>query len=110
MEENAAIRWVDTRDCRNVKSVEKAILFALASARAEGCHIVKIRHGERRIVQLRPFLRTLLRRGEIRLFIEGTNLGDENDPGSLYLMANFARETADSAFFERDAGITVVCV
>lgn len=110
MEENAAIRWVDARECRNVKAVEKAILFAIASARAEGRHIVKIRHGERRTAQLRPFFRTLLRRGEIRLYIEGTKLGDENDPGSLYLMANFARETSDPAFFEQDAEITVVCV
>ncbi|MBO4284189.1 MAG: hypothetical protein J5958_06165 [Clostridia bacterium] len=110
MEECAPIRSVDTRECRNVKSVEKAILFALASARAEGSHIVKIRHGERRIVQLRPFLRALLRKGEIRLYIEGTKLGDENDPGTLYLMANFASETADPDFFTKSAEITVVCV
>lgn len=110
MEKRETVRSVDTRECRNVKSVEKAILFALASARAEGAHIVKIRHGERRIAQLRPFLRTLLRRGEIRLFIEGEKLGDENDPGSLYLMANFPHETADPAFFERSTEITVVCV
>lgn len=110
MEGTVPIRWADARECRNMKSVEKTVLFALAAARAEGCHIVKIRHGERRIVQLRPFLRTLLRRGEIRLFIEGTKLGDENDPGSLYLMANFSAETADPDFWEKSAEITVVCV
>ena len=110
MEENAAIRLVDTRECRNVKSVEKAILFALASARADGSHIVKILHGDRRIPQIRTFLRTLQKKGEIRLLIPGTKLGDEGDPGSLYLMANFARETDDPAFWEKDSGVTVVCV
>lgn len=110
MEACAPIRWADTRECRNVKSVERTVLFALASARAEGGHIVKIRHAERRIVQLRPFLRSLLRKGEIRLYIEGSKLGDEDDPGSLYLMANFAGETADPAFWEKDPGVTVVCV
>jgi len=110
MGSNAPIRLVDTRECRNLKSVERTVLFTLATARAEGRHIVKIRHTDGRIVQLRPFLRSLLRRGEIRLFIEGTKLGDEDDPGSLYLLANFAAETADPAFWERDAGVTVVCV
>ena len=111
MEENAAIRLVDTRECRNVKSVEKAILFALASARAEGCRIVKIRHGDRNVAQLKTFMRTLLRRGEIRLFIEGRNLGEDDDPGSLYLKANFGAETsADPAFWDKDPGVTVVCI
>ena len=110
MGEFASVRWVDTCDCRNLKSVERTGLFALASARAEGCHIVKIRHGDRRIVQLRPFLRTLLRRGEIRLFIEGTKLGEDDDPGSLYLRANFAAETSAPAFWEKDPGVTVVCI
>ena len=110
MGKNAPVRLVDTRECKNVRQVEKAILFALASARADGRHIVKILHQERRMAQLRPFFRTLLRRGEIRLFIEGENLGNENDAGSLYLMANFASETSDPAFFEKSAEVTVLCV
>lgn len=111
MENSAPIRWVDTCDCRNLKSVERTVLFALASARADGCHIVKIRHGDRRITQLRTFMHTLLRKGEIRLFVEGKNLGEEDDPGSLYLKANFEAETsADPAFWDKDGGVTVVCI
>lgn len=110
MEKIAPIRSADTRECRNVRSVERTVLFALASAKAEGLHVLKIRHAERRIVQLRPFLRSLLRKGEIRLFIEGSKLGDEDDPGSLYLMANFAGETADPAFWVKDPEVTVVCI
>ena len=111
MEKNAPIRWVETGDCRNLKSVERTVLFALASARAEGCHIVKIRHGARNVAQLKTFMRTLLRRGEIRLYIEGKNLGEEDDPGSLYLRANFGAETsADPAFWAKDPGVTVVCI
>lgn len=110
MEKSAVIRTVDVSECRNLASVERMVLFALASARAEGAHIVKILHGDRRVPQIRTFLRTLLKRGEILLLVAGTKLGDEDDPGSLYLMANFARETDDPAFWERDAGVTVVCV
>ena len=110
MEEFASVRTVDTRECRNLKSVERTVLFALASARADGRHVVKILHGDRSVVKLRTFLRTLLKKGEILLFIEGTKLGDENDPGSLYLMANFRSETVDPLFWERDPGATVVCV
>ena len=110
MEKSAAIRTVGVSECRNMASVERTVLFALASARADGSHIVKILHGDRRIPQIRTFLRTLQKKGEIRLLIPGTKLGDEGDPGSLYLMANFARETDDPAFWEKDFGVTVVCV
>lgn len=108
--DNASVRQVDVRECRNLKSVERTVLFALASAVAEGRHIVKITHGDKRVAQIRTFLRSLLRRGEIRLFIEGTKLGDDDDPGSLYLRANFGSETSDASFWERGLGVTVVCV
>ncbi len=56
-------------------------------------------------------MHTLLRKGEIRLFVEGKNLGEEDDPGSLYLKANFEAETsADPAFWDKDGGVTVVCI
>ena len=110
MADNAPVRQVDVSECRNLKSVERAVLFALASARADGRHIVKITHGDKRVAQIRTFLRSLLRRGEIRLFIEGTKLGDDDDPGSLYLKANFEKETSDPAFWERSRDVTVVCV
>lgn len=110
MEKSASVRTVDVSECRNMASVERTVLFALASARAGGSHIVKILHGDRRIPQIRTFLRALLKKGEILLLVSGIKLGDESDPGSLYLMANFARETADPAFWEKDAGVTVVCV
>ena len=110
MEQYAPIRETDVRDCRNLKSVERTVLFALASARAEGNHVVKIRHGDKRVTQIRSFLRSLLRKGEIRLLIEGAKLGDEDDQGSLYLKANFARETSDPAFWEPDGEVTVVSV
>ena len=110
MEEYAPIRETDVRDCRNLKSVERTVLFALASAVAEGKHIVKIRHGDKRIAQIRAFLRSLLRKGEIRLLIEGSKLGDDDDVGSLYLKANFEMETSDPAFWETDREVTVVCI
>ena len=110
MEEIAPVREIDVRECRNLASVERNVLFALASARAEGTHIVKILHGDRRIPQIRTFLRSLQKKGEILLLIAGTKLGDEEDPGSLYLMANYPKETEDPAFWERDYGVTVVCV
>ena len=110
MADNAPVRQVDVTECRNLKSVERTVLFALASARAEGSHIVKIAHGDKRVAQIRTFLRSLLRRGEIRLVIEGAKLGDDDDLGSLYLKANFEKETSDPAFWERSPMITVVCV
>ena len=110
METKNGVMTVDTRDCRNMNAVGRAVLYAFASAKAQGVRIVRILHTEQRINQLRPFLRKLQRIGGITFSIEAKNLGQENDPGSLFLRENFEKETADPSFWERDPGVTVVCV
>ena len=110
METKNGVLTLDTRDCRNMNAVGRAVLYAFASARAQGVRIVRILHTETRINQLRPFLRNLQKNGGITFSIEAKNLGQENDPGSLFLRENFEKETSDPAFWRPDPTVTVVCV
>ena len=110
METKNGVMTLDTRDGQTMKAVGRAVLYAFASAKAQGVRIVRILHTEPRINQLRPFLRNLQRRGAITFSIEAKNLGQENDPGSLFLRENFEKETSDPAFWKPDPEVTVVCV
>ena len=98
-------------------SAVKALRYTVATVRAKGGHVLRVTHGNGEVVhgaeKLPAAVRTQLKRykreGQIRFFIGGEVLGDD-DPTTRYLVDKYPFVREDPAWGTPDPTYTVVCI
>lgn len=93
----------------DLRTAERQIAFTVASVRAVGGHLLKIRHETAQGAGIRHYLRARRQEGMIVFYIPGEELGTA-DPISVYLGEKYPAVTDDADWGAGNPGVTVVCI
>ncbi len=105
-------------DYTDTKSAQKSLQYEIATARAQGVHVMKVLHGSSSSEgwegKLARATRTLLRRykreEKIRFFVCGEVLG-ESDATSRYLLDKYpAAKEQNDAWGREDDSYVILCI
>lgn len=107
---NNSIYEVDIRtDCLDLPSAERKLLFAVATARANGVHLVKAMHTAAQGARLRRALRAWRDQRLISVFIGGGELASDHLT-STYLSEMYPAVCEDADFRDGSPEVTFLAL